>query len=101
MNRKLAALGFGHQQILQAVLVVVFVGQFQNRFADASRQPDDRFANRRFVPGDFFDEPRTLESRQLSGGGFVKIDRRVRVLLKKARGNRGTRSGSGTGRLIP
>ena len=78
-----------HDEVRQAVLVVVFVGQFEDGFPDGQGEPDDGFADEVVVPVAEPDEPRSIEAGQLFGGGVVEIYFCVGVVLEVAGRQRG------------
>ena len=74
------------QQILQAFFVVVFVGELEDRLFDVAGEPDDGFANFRFVPLHRAKRHGRRLPRQRGGRRFVEQNFRVRMFLQEAGG---------------
>ena len=84
------------EQFLEPVLVVVAVGEFEDRLVAAQRQPDHCFSNQGVGPLEAQrlerpHHPRRLEPRQPRGGGAVEHKPRVGMLLEGAGRNVATR----------
>jgi hypothetical protein len=76
------------EQVLEAVLVEVLVGQLEDGLVGEAGEPDRRRANGRLIPFDGTEHPGRFQPGQLGGRRPVEVHARVGVLLEKARRDR-------------
>ena len=73
-------------EVVQVVLPVILVGQFEDGLPEREGEPDDGPARQGVVPFAWSDQPRRGDARQHGGRGVGEIERSVRMLLEAARG---------------
>ena len=76
-------------ELLQAVFVVVLVGELEDGRVDGAGEPEDGLPDHGRGPADRADEPGQVDAGEVGGGGLVEVDPGVVVILKEARGDRG------------
>ena len=82
VNVGVVALAVLRQQIAQAIVIVILVGQFQHGLAGGQSQVGHGFLDHRLVPGHIVNEPRGLAAREFHGRRLVYHELHIRVALQ-------------------